>query len=102
MFRTIALILAGCGFLAAQTNPAASAARKWRQDHERAILTEFTNLLAIPNIATDRPNIRRNAEFIRTLLEKRGVAAQLIEYPDANPVVFGEIRTPGATRTIVL
>jgi acetylornithine deacetylase/succinyl-diaminopimelate desuccinylase-like protein len=102
MFRTITLLLAGCGLVGAQTNPAALAAHKWRQDHERAILGEFSELLAIPNIASDKPNIHRNAEFIRILLEKRGVAAQLVEFPDANPVVFGELRTPGAARTIVL
>jgi acetylornithine deacetylase/succinyl-diaminopimelate desuccinylase-like protein len=101
MLRTVALLIVLSGFLAAQTNPAA-AARRWRQDHERAILGEFSELLAIPNIAADRPGIRRNAEFIRMLLEKRGVVARLVDYPDANPVVFGEIRTPGAARTIVL
>ncbi len=35
------------------------------------------------------------------MLKKRGVEARLVEAPDVNPVVFGEIRTPGATRTIV-
>jgi acetylornithine deacetylase/succinyl-diaminopimelate desuccinylase-like protein len=29
------------------------------------------------------------------------VDTQLVEFPAANPVVFGEIRTPGATRTIL-
>lgn len=76
-------------------------ARHWRENHERAIIDEYFQFLSIPNIATDRVNIRRNADFIVAKLKKRGVAARLVEAPDVNPVVFGEIRTPGATRTIV-
>jgi acetylornithine deacetylase/succinyl-diaminopimelate desuccinylase-like protein len=82
-------------------NPAALAARTWRQQHERAIVEEFTALLAIPNIATDRANIQRNAETISAMLRKRGIAPRLASVPGSNPVVFGEIKTPGATRTIV-
>ncbi len=77
------------------------AARHWRETHERAIIDEYFQLLSIPNIATDQVNIRRNADLIVALLKKRGVEAKLVEAPDVNPVVFGEIRTPGATRTIV-
>jgi acetylornithine deacetylase/succinyl-diaminopimelate desuccinylase-like protein len=83
-------------------NPAAQAARKWRQQHERAIMDEFVALLTIPNIATDHANIQRNAEAIAQMMEKRGIAAKLVSVPGGNPVVFGEIKTPGATRTIVL
>ena len=85
----------------AQTNPASLAARNWRQQHERAIVDEFISLLVIPNIATDLPNIRRNAEAIAQMMEKRGVPARLVSVPGGNPVVFGEIKTPGATRTLV-
>jgi acetylornithine deacetylase/succinyl-diaminopimelate desuccinylase-like protein len=84
------------------TNPAAQAARQWRQHHERAIMDEFVALLTIPNIATDHANIQRNAEAIAQMMEKRGVAAKLVSVPGGNPVVFGEIKTPGAMRTIVL
>jgi acetylornithine deacetylase/succinyl-diaminopimelate desuccinylase-like protein len=87
---------------AAPTNPAAQAARQWRQQHERAVMDEFVALLAIPNIATDHANIQRNAEAIAKMMEKRGIAAKLVSVPGGNPVVFGEIKTPGATRTIVL
>jgi acetylornithine deacetylase/succinyl-diaminopimelate desuccinylase-like protein len=84
----------------AQTNPAALAARQWRQQHERAIVDEFITLLAIPNIAKDQTNITRNAAAIASMMERRGIATKLVSVPGANPVVFGEIRAPGATRTI--
>jgi acetylornithine deacetylase/succinyl-diaminopimelate desuccinylase-like protein len=84
----------------AQTNPASQAARAWRQQHERAIVDEFVSLLSIPNIARDRANIQRNAEAIAAMMQKRGIAPKLVSVPGGNPIVFGEIRTPGATRTI--
>jgi hypothetical protein len=96
------------GFLAtyavsalAQSNPAALAARQFRQQHERAIIDEFFSLLSLPNISSDKANIQHNAEFIAGMMQKRGVPAKLVSIPGANPVVFGEIKTPGASRTIV-
>ena len=91
--------------IAAQTftpsNPAALAARQWRLQHERAVVDDFVTLLSIPNIAAERANIQRNGETIARMMEKRGVPSKLVTVPGANPVVFGEIKTPGATRTLV-
>lgn len=100
MKRALILIVTAAVAMA-QDNAAARASREWRQQHERAIVDEFFALLAIPNIARDHDNIQRNAETIAGMLEKRGVASKLVSVAGANPVVFGEIRTPGATRTIV-
>jgi acetylornithine deacetylase/succinyl-diaminopimelate desuccinylase-like protein len=86
--------------VSAQTTPKA-AADAWKAAHQAQILQEFTSLLAIPNVASDKPNIRRNAETLVQALEKRHVAAKLLEAPPANPVVYGEIKTPGAKQTIV-
>jgi acetylornithine deacetylase/succinyl-diaminopimelate desuccinylase-like protein len=99
--RNFCILLLAATLAMAQDNPAAHAARQWRQQHERAIVDEFFTLLAIPNIARDRANIQRNAETIASMLEKRGVSARLVSVPGSNPVVFGEIPTPGANRTIV-
>jgi acetylornithine deacetylase/succinyl-diaminopimelate desuccinylase-like protein len=84
----------------AQTNAASQAARTWRRQHEKAIVEEFIALLKIPNIAADHTNIQRNATAIVAMMEKRGIAARQVSVPGGNPVVFGEIQTPGATRTI--
>src|SRR5471030_1108169 len=59
------------------------------------------DLLSLPNLARDDVNIRKNAAAVSALLEKRGVKTRLLEAPGAPPVVFGEIDTPGATRTLV-
>src|SRR5437870_7868811 len=101
MNRCILLTCVFAASVSAQTNPASKSARDWRLKHERAIVDEFVALLSIPNIASDRANIQRNAEAIAKMMEKRGVMPRLDSVPGGNPVVFGEIRTPGATRTIV-
>lgn len=76
--------------------------RSWREAHEAAIVRELADLLAIPNRASDELNIRRNAERLVELLTRRGVAARLLEVEGSPPAVYGELRSPGATRTIVL
>jgi len=87
-------------YSSAQTTPKA-AADQYRAAHEQQILQEFTSLLAIPNVASDKTNIQRNADTLVQALEKRHVAAKLLQAPGANPVVYGEIKTPGAKHTIV-
>ena len=81
---------------------ARDAARAYRTSHEATILREFTDLLAMPNVASDRAAIRRNAAHLVGMLERRGIAARIIESGDGFPAVFGELRVPGATRTVAL
>jgi acetylornithine deacetylase/succinyl-diaminopimelate desuccinylase-like protein len=73
----------------------------WRGAREGQIVGELVELLAIPNLASDSVNIRRNAATLVRMLERRGVSARLLETPGSPPAVFGELLTPGATRTVV-
>jgi acetylornithine deacetylase/succinyl-diaminopimelate desuccinylase-like protein len=97
----LATIVMSVGVISAQGDPATAAARKWRLQHESAILDEFMRFLAIPNVTSDRNGISRNADALSAMLRARGITPQLLSVPGANPVVFGEIRTPGATTTLV-
>jgi len=95
------LLLAAAAFAVcapAQTDAAAQAARHWREAHEHAIVSEFVDLLALPNLASDTAAIRRNADAIAALLGRHGVQARLLQVPGAPPVVYGEILRPGAAR----
>jgi acetylornithine deacetylase/succinyl-diaminopimelate desuccinylase-like protein len=78
--------------------------RQYRRLHEHEILREFVHLLSIPNVASDRENIRKNAAFIVEMMKQRGLEPRLLEAktPNVPPAVYGEWRTPGATRTIIL
>lgn len=65
-------------------------------------LVELADFLAIPNVAPDATNIRRNAERLAGMMRKRGIEVRLLETEDAPPVVYGEIVTPGAQRTLLV
>ena len=99
IFRFSAVVLIFTCFVVAQSPK--DAAHQWRTTHEQQILAEFTQLLAIPNVASDRDNIRRNADALVKMLEQRHVEARLLTASDSNPVVYGERKTPGAKHTIV-
>src|SRR5437763_1776717 len=75
--------------------------RAYRQAHEANIINEFSELLSLPNVASDNINIRHNATAIIEMMKRRGIAARLLE-GKGPPAVFGEIKTPGATRTIAI
>jgi acetylornithine deacetylase/succinyl-diaminopimelate desuccinylase-like protein len=93
--------------IAAQAQPGAPSAvtaqvRAYRVQHEAEIVRDFAALLAIPNVATDKPNILRNADRIAALLRARGVEARLLEVTGAPPIVFGELTAPGARHTVII
>src|SRR5579885_582731 len=77
--------------------------REYRVAHEHQIFNEFVDLLAIPNVASNRANIRRNAARIMEMMEQRGLKPQLLELgdPAVPPAVYGEFKSPGATHTLV-
>ena len=74
--------------------------RQYVREHQPAILREFLQLVAIPNVRTDLPNIRRNAEQLKRMLDARGLAGEIWDTP-STPLVFGERRSPGATKTVL-
>ena len=78
--------------------------RDYRRANEHQIVDEYLALLAIPNVAPDTPNIRRNAYFIAEMMKRRGLAPRLLEGPTPNtpPAVYAEVKTPGAERTLLL
>lgn len=89
------------GVLANPVNMAQQA-RDWRQAHEQEIIDEFSDFLAIPNVASDATNIRRNAEHISSLLQPRGFQVRLLEAEGSPPAVFAERSAPGAETTLMI
>ena len=75
----------------------------FRAANEHRLLSEFLKLLSVPNVASDTPNIRKNADYLVSEMQKRGLKPQLLEAADKKvpPVVYGEWMTPGATKTVI-
>jgi acetylornithine deacetylase/succinyl-diaminopimelate desuccinylase-like protein len=100
-FLCAALAMAGAALPAQDADRVRAAVRAHQQAHDVEIVRDLAEFLAIPNLARDSVNIRRNARHIVQMLERRGVRARLLETPGAPPAVFGELPAPGATRTVV-
>ena len=77
-----------------------SEVRQFRENNEYAIIHEFVDLLAIPNVSSDRENIRKNANHIRDMMQKRGIAAEVLETA-GNPIVYGEIHVDDKAPTLM-
>ncbi|MBC3783913.1 M20/M25/M40 family metallo-hydrolase [Spirosoma utsteinense] len=77
--------------------------RTYRQQNERKLMDEFLGLLAIPNVVYDTAGIQKTAAYIADMLKRRGIEPQLLEgrTKGVPPAVYGEVRVPGATKTIV-
>src|SRR5579864_1650019 len=66
----------------AQTSPALRAAKQYTDQHSVEILKDFAQFLSMPDVAHDTPAMRqdidKNAAFIKSKLEQRGVAVQIL------------------------
>ena len=78
-----------------------SAVQRYVETHQRDIVAELVDLVSIPNVTADTENIRRNAAYLRGMLQARGLRAELIE-TDGNPLVYGELTVPQAKRTLLI
>jgi len=102
MLRTLLLLILLPASLFAQTNQ--EKVRDYRRANEHRIIKEFITLLSVPNVASDTQNIRKNAALIVDMMKQRGLNPRLLEgsTPDTPPAVYGEWKTPGAQRTILV
>jgi acetylornithine deacetylase/succinyl-diaminopimelate desuccinylase-like protein len=73
----------------------------WRSDREAVILDDFIELLSIPNVATNLPDMDRNAEHIVGLLKERGFTTRILRAGGA-PYVYAELAAPGAAETVLI
>ena len=76
--------------------------RAWREAHEPEILREFAALLALPNVAQNPADIRRNADHILGLLRARALTARLLEVEGGVPAIYAEKLTSPGAPTVLL
>src|SRR6266403_1328057 len=75
--------------------------RDYRMANEDRIIRELCEFLSIPNIASDTPNIQKNAVHLVEMLEARGIETHLLPIAGRGPVVFGKLISPEAKRTVI-
>jgi acetylornithine deacetylase/succinyl-diaminopimelate desuccinylase-like protein len=75
-------------------------ARRYREAHAPRLVRDYAAFLTLPNVAADRDGIERNTAYLLDRLAEVGVRAELLRLPGVNPVVWGELDVPGATRTL--
>lgn len=99
-FREILVLLLSVFFLVPALN--AQTVKQYISKNDKQLMEEYIQFLSIPNVSRDTVNIRKNAAFIQKMMKDRGIQAELLSgsTPGVTPAVFGEIVTPGATRTI--
>jgi acetylornithine deacetylase/succinyl-diaminopimelate desuccinylase-like protein len=95
-----------CAVLAQKLAPpsppqVAQAVREYRMENEDRIIRELSEFLSIPNIASDTPNIQKNAAHLVEMLEARGIETHLLPITGRGPVVFGKLMAPEAKRTVI-
>jgi acetylornithine deacetylase/succinyl-diaminopimelate desuccinylase-like protein len=80
------------------------AVRAYRLGHDKEIVGELTGLAALRN-AVNGPSgmadMAANAAALAAMLQRRGIAARMLEVPGSPPAVYGELRAAGARRTVV-
>ncbi len=78
--------------------------RKYCEQHFDTIISEFTSLLSLSNVAADPEGLQKSAAFIMTMMNKRKIRnVQLLNGISAGvaPVIYGEVLVPGAKQTLI-
>jgi acetylornithine deacetylase/succinyl-diaminopimelate desuccinylase-like protein len=106
LVATVFTAVLTCPAIAQQRKPISPAqvvqeVRDYRTDHEDRIVRELAEFLSIPNVASDTPNIQKNAAHLVEMLEARGIETHLLPIAGRGPVVFGKKTVPEATRTVI-
>jgi len=74
----------------------------FREKQSCQILKEFRSLLKYPNSTQDRANVLKLAKHLVKEFQQRGVETKLLRLPNANPLIYGELKSPGAKRTLMI
>jgi len=79
----------------------AQAMREYREQNEARIISDFAELLSLPNVADDLGDMQRNAEHIVTLLEARGLETRVLSAGGA-PYIYAELPNPRSAETVLI
>lgn len=72
----------------------------WTAQQQREIVDEFIGLLAIPNVARNDADMRRNAAHLKSMFERRGFTVELQDVASGAPVVLATLSASPASGTL--
>ena len=101
-FQLVFTALLFCGSLAAQSSQ--DLVKKSIQEKQTSIIDEFKTFLSIPNVASNPKGLQENADWMMNYMKVKGIEdISLLTLPNSQmpPVVYGEVKVPGATETII-
>ena len=98
--KAVLAIIVAAATVAAAPSPEVLRVREWRARNEGRILTELVALLALPNVAANRADIARNADFLTAMFEKRGFTVSRWE-TKGSPIVFAKRDATNARGSVV-
>src|SRR4051812_9888480 len=99
MKRLLVAVMSVALFAGQAPSDSIARVRAWRAAHEPQVLRELFDLVAIPNVASDKEGIARNAQALTRMFEKRRFLPELIA-TGGPPLVVAERTSPGAARTL--
>jgi acetylornithine deacetylase/succinyl-diaminopimelate desuccinylase-like protein len=67
----------------------------------REILERFIPFLRVDTVSQEPARVRIGADWLAAAMRARGLAVRVVE-TGGNPAVFGELRVPGASRTVLI
>lgn len=74
--------------------------RQWRMAHEMEIAGDLADLISLRSVAADPAGLRATADRLETELRSRGFTTRQLSADGSAPLVFGELMTRGARRTV--
>ncbi len=82
----------------------ATKVRAYVEQNDVAILKQLADFLAFENVSQNTPkghaDVEKNANYLVSLLDKRGMHPEILTVEGGFPAVYAELITPGATKTI--
>lgn len=82
------------------TSDPLDASSRFKNDHGWEILSDFADLLRLPNVTGSVEDLTVNADELVRRFAARGASVEVVARDGLSPVVVGELRTPHATATI--
>ncbi|NUQ13382.1 MAG: M20/M25/M40 family metallo-hydrolase [Gemmatimonadaceae bacterium] len=100
MRKPVVTLLLAC--VTAAPGGAQSAVAAWTLRNQRPIVEEFASLLAIPNVARNDADMRRNAEWLAASFRKRGFTVETQAVTSGAPVILATLEAQPSSGVLTL